>query len=205
VNKGLERFIQEKVLELVKDGIGVNFHNKRVIKDPDIGVCSGFFDGESKSLQVAVKRPQSEWIPIFIHEYSHYRQWKENCREWRNSDKIWDKINLWSWLAEDEEYTPTQLKKCKLITQQLEQDCDKRAVALIDEFGLPINRDLYIQSSNAYILFYNICVDQRKWYKKSPYSDSRINSQMPKKFIGEKAFNKVPTKFNNLVIKEFLD
>lgn len=204
MNRAVENFLQEKILELIKDGFGIKIHNTPLVRN-DCGVSSGYFDGESKELEIAVKRPQREWIPIFIHEYSHYTQWKENCKVWRDSDKVWEKTNLWTWLDGEEENTDAQLKKCKLITQRLEQDCDKRAVALIEEYGLPIDKEHYIQSSNAYILFYNICFDERRWYKKSPYADARINGGMPKKFIDEKDFGKVPAKFRNLVVKEFLD
>jgi hypothetical protein len=204
MNRIVERFLQDKILELIKDGFGVKIHNTPLVRN-ECGVASGYFDGEGKELEIAIKRPQKEWVPIFIHEYSHYTQWKDDCKVWRDIDKVYETVNLWSWLSGDDEYTDAQLERCKIATQRLEQDCDKRAVALIEQYNLPISKDHYIQSSNAYILFYNICIEQRKWYKKSPYSDPRINGGMPKKFISEKDFGKVPAKFNKLVVKEFLD
>jgi hypothetical protein len=204
MHKNVENFIQEKTLELIKDGFALKIHNTPLVIN-ECGVSSGYFDGDSKSLEVAIKRPQKQWVSIFVHEYSHYTQWKEQCKIWVECDKMWDEVNLWEWLDEEVDYTKSQLRRMKISTQKLEQDCDKRAVKLIDQYNLPIDKEEYIQASNAYILFYNIVVEKRKWYSSSPYSDKRIHQMMPTEFIPRKEYEKVPPKFKKLIVNEFLD
>ena len=207
MNKRVEQFLKDKTLELIKNGFGVKIHSTKLVHDPDCGISSGFFCADrTKELQVAIGRPQREWVPIFVHEYCHFLQWQEDSKEWRDNNRAYEVCgNLWSWLAGHEEITKTNLQKLKVSCQALEQDCDKRAVKLIQEEELPIDIEDYIQTSNAYILFYNICVEERCWYGKSPYSDNRIKDMMPAKFLPKSKWGRVPRKYRSLIIQEFID
>lgn len=200
----MEKFLAEKTSEVKKAGFSVRLRDSILIKT-DGGACSGFFDAQGKSLEVATKRFKSVWFPVFVHEYCHFRQWRDNCKIWRDSDKMGDEINLWEWLDHDKEYSAKELQSVKKITQKLEQDCDKRAVEQIKEHHLPIDIDSYIRGSNAYVLFYNICVEDRKWYKYPPYANRSVKEMMPRKFISESEYGKTPVEYRKLVRDKFLD
>lgn len=203
MNKNVEKFISYATVELLKNKIGINLSNSRFV-DLEGGKCSGYFDENSRTLAVGIKKPQKFWVRVLVHEFSHFLQWIEDSPIWLESVDVWDNVNLWSWLDGKEEHSKEEIREAVDIIQLLEQDCDKRAVELIKEFKLPIDLDEYIRCSNAYVLFYNIVERDRTWYKFPVYEKSEIVKNLPNKFISKSEYRRLPKWYYDIVKKECL-
>jgi hypothetical protein len=103
-----------------------------------------------------------------------------------------DKISLWDKSANsldkiDEWLSGKDIKNIKRhlgIARDLELDNEKRSVELIQEWGLNVDVEHYIQKANAYVQFYNYMAISRRWSKpgNSPYSNETLISEMPVTF-----------------------
>ena len=194
MNKRLRHYLQEKTGELLEHKIGVKFdHRRRLPND-----CQGCFDG--RTLEVAIGVPQKLWVPSFIHEYCHFRQFIEESPNW----KRWHTCqpDLFDWLADPAlKATTRQLHRTTKLYQEAEQDCDRRAVAEIKAHSLPINVEAYIRRSNVYIWFYNIVMKHRVWCAKPPYAFREIFELVPATFIPKQDYDRMPKAFEALVAR----
>lgn len=140
--------------------------------------CSGWFDLDGKKLIVAMNRPDS--IAILAHEYCHLTQWLDEHPLW---DVSGDSLNLIdAWLEGNSEVEDIQYHLG--IARDLELDNEKRTAVVIENWGLSVDLDEYIQKANAYVLFYNYMFYTRKWstVKNSPYKNKYILKHMSKNF-----------------------
>jgi hypothetical protein len=141
---------------------------------------NGFFDYENSKLAVATKKPN--WELTLVHEYSHFKQWKEQCREWQDyvgTPPVIDKP------VEGFEVDIKELNYSAKVTMMMERDCEIRAHNLLKKFGYPKDKLVeYIQKANAYALFYLFLAKHRKWYVigKEPYVLPNVWKKFPKTF-----------------------
>lgn len=198
MNDNDRRFIGYAVTECAKKGIKVVFAPKKFVYS-DGTKCSGYFDEEDKELFVATKKPQRDWLSIFVHEFCHFQQWVEEDPDYMNlcQDGKLD-IAMWDWLS-GKDIPMATVKKSLRAYQKMELNCEKRAVQHIDTFGLSIRKSEYIQLANIYVLFYTILYKTRKWYKTPPYKVKKIMPIVPDTFL--KSYTKVPAKFEKLVME----
>lgn len=140
-------------------GVAVLLYPRPSLIAPDGLPCSGWFDHENPRLEVATGRDDHIWLGVLLHEYSHLTQWAEDCAIWREISKT---PEMWGWL----DGKPLRNAKSVVeITQELEADCERRTVRLIQELEAPIDLDDYCRHANAYIHFHNVIKDKRKWVK----------------------------------------
>ena len=194
MNKRLKQYLQEKTGELLEHRIGVEFAQRRKL------ACGyqGYFD--EHSLCVAIGGPQKFWIPIFVHEYCHFRQWVEEVPVWKRWARC--KIDLLAWVADPEtKATSAQLDRATRIYQEFEQDCDRRAVLEMEKHDLPVDREDYIRRSNVYIWFYNLVRKHRVWYQRPPYDFTEIVALAPPTFVPKGAYGRMPRGFESLVTR----
>ena len=89
--------------------------------------CNGYFDSEELTLKCAINKPILEWLPVLIHEYSHFEQWKENCPSWRhiemNGKDVSSDMFLW---IKDKKVADVRLRKIINRVRNCELDCEKR-------------------------------------------------------------------------------
>jgi hypothetical protein len=139
--------------------------------------CSGWFDTENMALVVAGKHSMA--LDVLVHEYGHFTQWDENIPIWNAADVSMGHVD--EWLAGTE---VKNIKKWLGLSRDLELDNEKRSVALIKKFDLPINTKEYTRKANAYVQFYNWMYYSRRWCKptNSPYKNSTVLDAMPDKF-----------------------
>lgn len=129
--------------------------------------CSGYFDGSSETpvLAVAWGNCEDRRIGVLLHEYSHLTQWAEDAPVWREDKGGWT-----DWL----DGKPVRnVRHLIAKSREIEADCERRTVRLIRELGAPVDLDRYIRSANAYVHFYNVMAEKRKWYQpeRIPYND----------------------------------
>jgi hypothetical protein len=135
----------------------------------------GYFsaeEGEQPILAVATGRDTEQWVGLLIHEYSHLTQWAEKAPVWAAADGC---EHIDAWLA------GKPVKGIKAIiasVQELEADCERRAIRLARELQAPINLEQYTRGANSYIHFHNIMAETRKWYRdgQGPYTNAAVRA-----------------------------
>lgn len=152
--------------------------------------CSGYFlddsMGDPPELAVACGKPEEAWLPILVHESCHMDQWIEGVPEWRLL--YWDKVDICDyfdrWLLGEIELVPEELDRITKILMEVELDCEKRVLEKIKKYDLPIDPEDYSRRGLAYVLFYLVVKEQRKWSKvgREPYSIPEILAKMPTNF-----------------------
>jgi hypothetical protein len=126
----------------------------------------GWFDGEGKKLVVGTGCDEQKWLGTLLHEYSHLTQWIEKAPVWLACDKV---SNMDDWLDGKRVHAPGQMIAA---TRELEADCERRTIRLIQELDAPVDLERYARGANSYVHFYNIIAETRKWYAlgRGPYS-----------------------------------
>jgi hypothetical protein len=126
---------------------------------------SGWFDDSNRRLVVATKKPDDQWLGVLAHEFGHYHQWKEKF-DFGEYDESMEYLIAYTQGADISMHYAFQ---CVDHILHAELDAERRALAYIDEWDLPIDRDRYISASMAYLLNYYMIAHTRQWPKKRVY------------------------------------
>lgn len=188
-NKNVDIFINDVKKKCRLHGVQ---YLKVNAKGVDIGggaTGTGYFDCYAMVLAYAGKH--ENWLSTLIHESCHLDQWIEDALVWKRGFEGKGGTEI-------EEYCSG--KKVKDIRRalnrviELELDCEKRAVNVINLYKLSINVQTYIQRGNAYIQFYNYIKIIKRWSRpgNSPYHNPIAYSVMPKKFMKDRYYKKLP-------------
>lgn len=193
-------FFLESIKELIKNHVTVTFNKARRVED-----CGGWFDEVDRELIVATGALEKRWKQIFVHEFCHYRQWKEKSPWFFKYGKGYGACNFWDWLTEGEEpedMSPYHRKAAINYYLGLEADCERRAIKLIRERGLEIDIEDYIKGANAYLYMYPIIEKDGVWCSnKAPYRVPEIMEMMPGDDL-VKDFRKPPRGYVKLLREE---
>jgi hypothetical protein len=186
--------------------ISVELLNKKYVWIDNIR-CAGMFDDSAPKLTVACYMDTHKWLPILVHESCHKDQYVEQAPIWRQTieheGELHDPITLFqTWLDGHIELKPRKLKEVVTATAAVELDCEIRSAKKIDKFYLPINTKEYIQKSNAYVWFYHVIRETRKWYPKgkSPFYMADVWTKMPTHFDND--YSTIPTRFKKLILEK---
>lgn len=172
----------ECVFNLWADGFKIQLPNtEHVMVDGD--ECSGYIDEDNKEFVVAMRSNTSK--EVFIHEYCHYLQWKEN-EPTHLALKVYGKCSteiLQEWLSEDIELTPEEAKNVCVRVGMMERNCEMRVVEFFKQRNLKLDVKSYIKAANAYVTIYYVMAESRKWCnKKAPYRVKELMKLMPDTF-----------------------
>ena len=159
-------FTCKVISELLDDKFSILLHQKRMVE-----YCGGWFDPDKREFVVALKNRMG--FEILIHEYSHYLQWKHRKRFYNKGANSCGVVFPW---LEGKFFKKETVKNAIENVISLEWDCEMGALDLISKHNLGVNVDKYIQAANAYLMFYHIVHEQRKWCKKSPYNPQMLLS-----------------------------
>lgn len=161
-----DEIVRELTRRSWRFGVSVLLSDEKDV-DCDGMRVSGWFCGDDKKLVVGCGVAEDKWLGTLLHEYSHLTQWAENCQIWRDDAKVNTDIDEWL-----DGKAVRNIGKVVALRQELEADCERRAVRLMRELDAPIDRDRYIRGANAYIHFHNIMLEKRKWYApgRGPYN-----------------------------------
>ena len=163
----------------------------RISSRPDGGgiASSGFFeDRPTPRLAVGLGKPWQEWLPVLAHEFSHAQQWREQSLVWTNLFKDWGRgveeasNALDGWLDGTLVLSPEQLSDVVDRARAVELDCERRTIALMRQWNLPIDPTEYAQKAAAYVYFYNHVAKTRQWYSAdaAPYELAEVWSCAPR-------------------------
>jgi hypothetical protein len=176
-NQIVAKFLAHVKAECKRLKIKFRFSKYEKVDAGDRMMCGGFFDSSIKTLAVATgKRTQAQWLALLIHEYNHMMQWQEKSPFWHpDSDPFHD------WLSgKHNKWTKKQLDYYHGKVRDVEWDCERRSIKMIQEWGLPLDVAKYMQEANTYIGSYAVMRVKRKWMVKSSYRNPNIVKLMPK-------------------------
>jgi hypothetical protein len=154
-------FVSEATIELLDSKIHVEFIRKRYV-DKDY---SGLFDHINKTLRVATWHKPEFWVPIFLHEYCHFKQWKEQTEHWVNAENS----PFMDWLYDSSIKDIDYNKECHLC-QLMEQECDRKVIRLMLHYKMIGHmRDVQrcIKAMNLYHISYQVMKEERSWLRKA--------------------------------------
>lgn len=194
----MRKFISEALIEMIENKVSINLLRKNII-DMNGTCVNGFFTGKPLTFNCAMAKAQKDWVPVFLHEYCHYKQFKENSKKWDNFLKVGG-YKIWDWINNKIELNSSELKEIVNVTRDLELDCEKRVIKIIEKYELGcIDIKEYIKMSNAYMFFYSLLPKTRKWYTMAPYDFNNILKIVPDKFVDN--YDIVPKGFELEVMK----
>jgi len=184
MQKSVNEFLGETITELLEHGVEVNLSNKDhvIIRHCDAKVNGYFIDRPTLSFGVAAGLPIEEWLPVYVHEFNHFRQWVE--KEPIYLDAFIDEIEAFDyideWVTDKRELSEEQVDFYVARAREMEADCERRTHSMIQEYDLPINLDTFAQKANSYIHFYNYIARNKTWYKlgNEPYRTPEVYKNM---------------------------
>lgn len=169
----MDTFIKQCIMEMLNNGVNIYLIQKKRLP----GNYGGWFGDDPLEFRIAVDHDL--YFALFCHEYSHFLQYKEDREFWDKYSQ--SNTDLFSWLKLDRYWSKTIDEAVKdAIT--LEHDCERRALALIKENSLPINRKYYAQCANAYLWSYHFVRKFRQWSSQPLYTPD-ITDNMPGKLM----------------------
>jgi hypothetical protein len=170
------QFIAKGVSELLEDGFSLRLQNTASID----GKYGGWFSSETKSKEFVVAMKRDAAFEIFVHEYSHYLQWKQR-RQFFNAKSSGCAV-IFNWL-DGTEYSDRCIVNAFAKAIEIEWDCERIALSLIKKYKLPIDKEKYIRGANCYLFFYYAVQELRLWTSagRSPYS-ARMRALASNKF-----------------------
>ena len=169
-----EEFTGKAIVELIQSGVTVKF-NKHTYYSKH---AYNYFLGNDKNPKMLINclgRETSYWFPIFIHEYCHFLQWKEDKVKWKTYDQHC--TLFFDYIEGKIDYISDETVE---KVQELEMDCDKRAMKLIDELQLEVNLDEYIQYANIYYISHGLMKKYKEFF--FPYAPEVLIG-MPKTLV----------------------
>lgn len=194
-----ETFIADSIPHMIRKGISVDLQNKHFINFDGTDV-NGYFYADKLELKCAVGKPEDEWFPVFVHEYCHFLQWREQTEAWKvlGEEEKRSETSIDEWLSGTDLDHETVLLHCKL-TRDVEEECERFVVDRIRKYDLQIDISQYIQKTNAYLYFWSVLPDTRKWYTggNAPYMIPEILERMPLYFSSD--YDNIPFGFLDLV------
>lgn len=187
-----EHFIGQAIKDMVQHEVTILF-NKRKNNSKH---SANYFSVEKPTKPTfMINYFESELdFEIFLHEYCHFLQWKNNTKLWQRGIKS---LNyFYDWLANKYKTCP----KYHLINiQALELDADRRVVKLVKKHKLNIDIRKYIKESNAYVMTF-LQVWKKRDYKQFPvnYNHPDILDLLPDNHLTKKSLTKDYTKLLEL-------
>jgi hypothetical protein len=197
LNKNDKMFIEMVKSGCKKHKISCKLKDVKYLKPVPSIRCTGYFDDENKTLQVAMKQKDS--FEILVHEYSHLTQWIDKVPVYMKANKYLLAVD--KWIAGTN--LPSAVVDAAIQgTVDLELDNEKRSVKLIAKYNLSIDKENYIKKANAYLYFYHWMKNTRKWSTPNnlPYRNKNIVAAMPTTFRGK--YDKLPKRFEKLFKQE---
>jgi len=183
--KRVEQFLKHETDKAKQNNIEVYWSTGKFLWCDGLETC-GYFCEEPKRLAVATGTPMSEWLPIFVHESCHMDQWLERVPFWNDGEKGNQFMEKW---LKGKDYPEDKVYEFMQMIILLEEDCERRSVAKIKEWNLPIDIDRYIRGANVYLFFYLDMMRTRSW-SKGAYRHKRLLNAVSKKFY--KNYKKMP-------------
>jgi len=187
-----EMYIGKAIKDMIASDITISFTRRK----NNSKLASSYFDplmGPSYTAppKFTLNYFDNDFVNIFeyfIHEYCHFKQWKEQSEVFKNGQANWLLFDLFLNNKFDR-FTKAQL----LTIQKLELDCDSKVLEEVRKYNLPIDTRKYAKESNSYIYSYNIIYELRKFSEIVDFTDKELLKYMPSRQISaDKIQTRIP-------------
>jgi hypothetical protein len=173
-------FVSDEMLPVLFDA-GVRLY---VSEEPHIESCGGYFLDSDEYPELAIATGTPTWPATLIHEFNHFWQWRDRAEVWAAGllpDGTYGSDILEMWYAHMVELNEEQLDRYFGPTLDVEVDCERRSICMINDYDLPFDTGLYAKQANAYLLMYSECRRRRAWSQpgRAPYRVPEILDRMP--------------------------
>lgn len=185
MDEKIEAFISFVKEECKKNSVKFKPYKRSYIKLTDDIKCGGFFDDGSdpklRKATLAFAQGRKDFLELMVHEYCHMTQWIDGIDLWEISASSMTTIDEW---LSGVDYPMEEVEAALNASRELELDNEKRSAEMFKKWDLPVDVNLYIKKSNAYVLFYNYMKISRKWSApgNAPYTNKNILDAMSDKF-----------------------
>lgn len=132
----------------------------KIIQKRNINGCAGYLLADDPAREFCVAAEDPTFFDVFLHEYCHFLQFIENVPKWKDWLNGVDGFNQW---LKGREYPKYQVRLFRRKIQEMELNCEKRAVRLVKKYKLPVELDKYVKMANAYLFSYILFEKFRKW------------------------------------------
>ena len=158
LNSLIKKYKIENFIQKIKSHLSE--HNGKLILKPRISQSSKF-DGEFLESDMIIKCfidfSSTYWIGVLAHEYSHFLQCVNHNKLWLSfQDSVFDNIddleNIFT--KKTNKINKTLRKKISRSIINMELDCDKQAIKLINKYKLPVDKKEYIAKANVILYKY---------------------------------------------------
>lgn len=188
-------FIAQAVNNLIEDGFSVKLLMEKCID----GKYGGWFNSDTKEKEFVVAMKHKDSFEIFIHEYSHYLQWKHNRRFFNTRSESCDIV--FSWL-DGKKYSKKVISEAINHAIEIEWDCEKRALELIKKHKLKVDVDNYIRGANCYLFFYHTVRNLNKWTSNGRSAYSPAMKKIAPNELKELSYYLDENNYNSLLKKK---
>jgi hypothetical protein len=193
MNKNVEKFIKDLRHKCKKNDVKLKLINKWAFVEDGVEIGGSFGPNKNSKMYLTCAIGRPDYLSIIVHESCHLDQYLENSVSWKKGDSCDD---VFEWL--ENKSVLKNLNKHINNVQDIEEDCERRAIKKIKEYNLPIDLDIYIKKANSYIWFYKHLQKTRHWPDRfsSPYVIPQVWQNMPNKF--QKSYRIIPKRFKKL-------
>jgi len=192
MHEGFIRYIED---DIAQHGFKLKEYNSMIKLGRS--KVNGYLDDTKKELAFARIDDVESWLSVLVHEYSHFRQHING--KFNNGNNYFDIVD--QWINKKKEYSDKTLDRAFRFVRNCELDCERGALKIIDEFGLSIDKKLYIQKAAAYVYLYFYARKHRRWHgKRAHYRYKTIYSLMPTTLRGR--FNTIPDEIMEIFEKK---
>ena len=188
-NKNIDRFIRDLQRRCKKYKITFLMSGLDYVEWGD-SKSNGFFDPEKNRMAISIGKPVDKWLNTLVHESCHFDQWVQRDHNWTSmmqyeTDACTQLFN--HWVHGHKKISKEVAIIMARIMRDLELDCERRTIAKIKKYNLPIDTKQYAKGAGAYVMFYNYIAKHKKWYKigKEPYNNKKIRALMPTNLRGK--------------------
>lgn len=158
LNRLIKKYKIESFIQKIKSHLS-EYDGKLILK-ARVSQCSKF-DGEFLESDMIIKCfvdfSSTYWIGVLAHEYSHFLQCINHNKLWLSfQDSVFDNIDDLEniFIKKTNKINKTLRKKISRSIINMELDCDKQAIKLINKYKLPVDKKEYITKANVILYKY---------------------------------------------------
>ena len=121
--------------------------------------CEGYFNHgrTKKERKIVVASKSNTRLSVLAHEYCHFMQWLDQPEHYgKKLDDAQNIVNNVSVGVVDSSWTTKQIKNAFRLVAENERDCERRTVKLLQKWGIPFNKDIYIKKANLYVYLHHM-------------------------------------------------
>jgi hypothetical protein len=195
------KLLSHIILDLVENGVRLTLVPDEKVVIEDGGDCFGYFQEEDLEIEVATKR--EDWLHVLAHEYCHFKQFQEGIFDDPMMIAAYSAYDPWV-SGKREFLSPLVESFCRKM-QWLEKNNEERTVALLDEFKVEYDRELYIRKANVYVLTYEVSRRLRRHQNHPVWGRyPEVGAMVPgDRFLSESEFGDLPSGFMSTVVSSF--